>query len=95
MIQMAKPDRTPSDLASIFDLFHHHTNLATASSSEVKLWARYLGISYPSVFTRTRLIQRLDLLLRDDALIRRDGINNLTHYELVEALDERGRFTMS
>ncbi|KAJ3046760.1 hypothetical protein HK097_000535 [Rhizophlyctis rosea] len=91
---LAKQEKTPTDITSLFDLFHHHTNIATAPTAEVKLWARYLGMSFPSVLTRSRLIRRLDLMLRDDALIRRDGVNSLTHYELVEALDERGYYNI-
>ncbi|KAJ3268638.1 hypothetical protein HDV01_002513 [Terramyces sp. JEL0728] len=51
--------------------------------------AKYLGLSLPFLFTRARLYQRFDWLLKDDLLIQEFGVKRLTEYELVEALEER------
>jgi hypothetical protein len=37
-----------------------------------------------------RLYRWADWILKDDALIRADGVNSLSRYELLEALEERG-----
>ncbi|KAJ3262474.1 hypothetical protein HK103_000003 [Boothiomyces macroporosus] len=52
--------------------------------------AKYLGMPLPFLFTKARLYQRFDWLLKDDLLLQEFGVKRLTEYELVEALEERG-----
>lgn len=53
--------------------------------------AKYLGMPLPFLFTKARLYQRFDWLLKDDLLLQEFGVKRLTEYELVEALEERGK----
>ncbi|KAJ3045747.1 hypothetical protein HDV00_007873 [Rhizophlyctis rosea] len=87
---LAKKRAPSSDIVTVFDFFQNHLNIATAPKSEVTLWARYLGFPFPSIAPRERLMRWIDAILKDDAMIKAEGVNGLTHYELLEALDERG-----
>ncbi|KAJ3289415.1 hypothetical protein HDU79_004085 [Rhizoclosmatium sp. JEL0117] len=50
----------------------------------------YLNFTAPHLFPRTRLLQWADWILKDDAMLRREGVSNLSNQELLEALEERG-----
>ncbi|KAJ3010304.1 UNVERIFIED_CONTAM: hypothetical protein HDU68_002191 [Siphonaria sp. JEL0065] len=50
----------------------------------------FLHFTAPQLFPRTRLLQWADWILKDDAMIRREGVRAMTWHELVEALEERG-----
>ena len=49
-----------------------------------------MGLGFPQIAPRTRLLQWIDWILKDDALIRKQGVKSLSTHELLEALDERG-----
>ncbi|KAJ3348094.1 hypothetical protein HDU83_001580 [Entophlyctis luteolus] len=53
-------------------------------------FASFLNFTFPFVFPRQRLLQWADWIIKDDGMLRRDGIGQLSWYELVEALEERG-----
>ncbi|KAI9324330.1 hypothetical protein BDR26DRAFT_881626 [Obelidium mucronatum] len=54
------------------------------------IFTGFLHHTFPFVFPRTRLIQWADWILKDDAIIRREGVQSMTRLELLEALEERG-----
>ncbi|KAJ3142522.1 hypothetical protein HK100_002191 [Physocladia obscura] len=51
---------------------------------------RFLNFTFPFVAPRTRMIQWADWIIKDDALLLREGVNHLNWFELIEALEERG-----
>lgn len=68
-------------------------DLLSLSSSQCSLLLKHACVPVPSspLFTSARVYRWADWILKDDSLIRRDGgVSTLSHYELLEALDERG-----
>ncbi|KAJ3165569.1 hypothetical protein HDU88_004056 [Geranomyces variabilis] len=88
-----------SDLISLQTLFRDHATLLDVPPATLRTMMSFAGISTPlspvlsHVFARlprARLLAWIDWVLKDDGLLRQQGINSLSDYELMEALDERG-----
>ncbi|KAI8592104.1 hypothetical protein BDZ88DRAFT_449432 [Geranomyces variabilis] len=88
-----------SDLISLQTLFRDHATLLDVPPATLRTMMSFAGISTPlspvlsHVFARlprARLLVWIDWVLKDDGLLRQQGINSLSDYELMEALDERG-----
>lgn len=59
------------------------------------LAGKAIGIRFPGMLPQTRLLIWADWMLKDDALVRSEGVSSLTHYELLEALSMRGYVGLS
>ncbi|KAJ3075693.1 hypothetical protein HDU98_007250 [Podochytrium sp. JEL0797] len=81
---------TFSDLTPLlYPLFVSRLPAATGLSNPSQLTS-FLNLNFPFLTPRTRLIQWADWILKDDAMIRREGVHSMTRFELLEALEERG-----
>jgi hypothetical protein len=81
---------TYSDIAALYPLFRSQLSAVNMPGSALSNFGSQMGFTLPSMFPRSRLLQSVDWVLKDDELLRVEGIQNLTDYELVEALEERG-----
>ncbi|KAJ3407275.1 letm1 and EF-hand domain-containing protein 1, mitochondrial [Chytridiales sp. JEL 0842] len=81
---------TYSDLASLYPLFHSHFPSYVLPSRFRSLASSQLGLTIPSFFGTARLLRAFDWIVKDDEMLRREGVSALTDFEVVEALIERG-----
>lgn len=89
--QVANPGRaTEGDVISLHSLVRDNANIIMLSMSDLSLLGRFVGLGIPAAAARIRLFAWVDWILKDDALLRQQGIRSLTEYELLEALEERG-----
>ncbi|KAJ3153775.1 hypothetical protein HDU86_005108 [Geranomyces michiganensis] len=95
----AKAKPSDSDLISLQTLLRDHASIFEVSPAALRVMSAFAGISSPltpllsllyTPLPRARLLAWIDWVLKDDGLLRQQGINSLTDYELLEALDERG-----
>ncbi|KAJ3008752.1 hypothetical protein HKX48_008369 [Thoreauomyces humboldtii] len=88
---LAHPARaTESDLVSLQLLLRDHANIIDLPKPALRSFNRFVGIAAPIVAPQARLFAWIDWILKDDGLLRAEGVNALTEYELLEALEERG-----
>lgn len=80
-----------SDLFDLYPFIYTHFNLLSLPNESLIEFSRFLCLALPSISSRSKIIQWADWILKDDALIRAEP-RNLTQFELLEILDERGLF---
>ena len=78
------------DLLPLLPLFKMGAGLAHMPSNDIILWSKYIGHSLPWILPRSRMYKWADWIIKDDQLIKDDGVNSLSRVELLEALEERG-----
>jgi hypothetical protein len=78
------------DFLEIYGFMYHHVHLGIISDDSLILLAKYLGKSFPKRNTRVKLIKWADWIAKDDSLIAAQGLQNLSHWELIDAAKERG-----
>jgi hypothetical protein len=80
-------DIKPVDWVEVVPFMNEYCNI---KNSPLKKMSAFVGISMPSIWGRPRFLQWADWILKDNQLIKDQGIQSLSNYELVEALLERG-----
>ncbi|TPX60373.1 hypothetical protein PhCBS80983_g01794 [Powellomyces hirtus] len=86
---------TETQLISLQILMRDHASLVSAPTSLIRIMARFVGLGMHAVAPQSRLFTWIDWIIKDDKLLRAQGVNSLTDYELREALDERGFINLS
>ncbi|KAI8804543.1 hypothetical protein BJ742DRAFT_824061 [Cladochytrium replicatum] len=79
-----------AQILNILPFLVDHFGLSDLSWLAARRIAAFLDIPLPSVLPDAKLVQWTDAILKDDMMIRRDGIEHLNMDELVEALEDRG-----
>ncbi|XJO75216.1 hypothetical protein BDV3_005928 [Batrachochytrium dendrobatidis] len=79
-----------SDLLDLYPFIHAHFNIATAPSSLISSFGKLLHFTAPALLPRSRLLRWGDWMLKDDLLIKKDGVASLSYIEVLEAIYERG-----
>ncbi|KAL2912626.1 hypothetical protein HK105_207842 [Polyrhizophydium stewartii] len=79
-----------ADFLEMYNFFWHHLNVLSSPTSLLQPIGAFMQISLPFIYPRARMLQWGDWIIKDDKLLRQDGIKTLSDYELFEALQERG-----
>jgi hypothetical protein len=73
----------------VYGFVHHHFNFGVLPKETLTKFCHYLAYMLPSIKSRERAIKWADWILKDDALILKDG-STMKAYEIAEAAEERG-----
>ncbi|KAI8612488.1 hypothetical protein BC830DRAFT_1136492 [Chytriomyces sp. MP71] len=84
-----------ADLNPLFFPLFASRLTASATLAKPDVFASFLNLTFPAAVPRPRLLQWADWILKDDFMIRREGVRDMTPFELVEALEERGYTRLS
>ncbi|KAI8833235.1 LETM1-like protein-domain-containing protein [Chytriomyces cf. hyalinus JEL632] len=88
---MMNPDGISySDLNSLLCPLFITSMTASAGLAKPSLFTSFINLTFPHALPRPRLLMWADWILKDDFMIRREGVGAMTRFELIEALEERG-----
>ncbi|KAI9148616.1 hypothetical protein H9P43_010097 [Blastocladiella emersonii ATCC 22665] len=74
-----------SEIVQLVPALRVYANLGSFDYDKSVDLARFLRVSAPLLFPKTRMLLRMSMLRQDDALLRKERFADLTHDELVEA----------
>ncbi|KNC98915.1 uncharacterized protein SPPG_05878 [Spizellomyces punctatus DAOM BR117] len=83
------------DLIALQPVIRDNVNILDLSSSQLRVMGQFVGLALPWIASQSRLYGWVDWILKDDELLRQQGVQALTEYELLEALEERGFINIS
>lgn len=85
---LEKKEIKPVEWVELHQFLKSHCSLNTIDKKVLNSLSKFIGIHV--IYKKERLIKWVDWIIKDDQLIKEYGLHNLSDYELIEALEERG-----
>ncbi|KAI9193289.1 uncharacterized protein BJ171DRAFT_529544 [Polychytrium aggregatum] len=87
---VAKNKPSYGDFLVIYPMIKTHGNCLNLPLGQAASMTSYLGKTVPYYLPRLAVAKWAHWIVTDDTLIRREGVNQMSDFELCEALEERG-----
>ncbi|KAL7754485.1 hypothetical protein RI367_000466 [Sorochytrium milnesiophthora] len=94
LINSPADKRTYAQLVPLLPVFETQWHIGHLSYAQARQYATFIGAAFPFFMPKTRVLRHVTAVLKDDALIRREGIKSLREVgddDVLETARERAR----